>query len=144
MAGARPLSSTLLGAYCARAAWRRRTWGRRRRAGKGRAGPAVRTEESLCWQFCKPERGSQPLSSCHYKAKTKETNNQIHPTLCKTDLFKCTPGKLFIYTRETQIHYCCGEFQFRSLYGGKIKLPIQPPNLPQERLSSTSGILVGT
>ena len=93
MAGARLPSSTLWGAYCERVAWRRRTWGRRRTAGRGWAGPPGRAEGSLCWRFCKPEQGSRPWSSRHCKVKTREISNQICSPLCRTDLFKCTLGK---------------------------------------------------
>lgn len=92
MAGARLSSSTPWGAYCVQAAWRRRTWGRRQRAGRGWTGSAVKAEESLHWQFCKPEQGSQSSSSCHCRAKTREINSQIHSTFPKSDLFEFTLG----------------------------------------------------
>lgn len=135
--GAPPFSSTLLGAYCAQAAWRRRTWGRRRRAGRGWAGPAGRAEESLHWHFCKPERGSQPSSPCHCKTKMREIKkpNPFHIWQDSTIEVYSWESKRFICTRETQIHYRCGKFQqYRRLSVEKARLPAQRPIPPEDGL----------
>lgn len=66
--GARLLSSIPLSACCVQAAWRRKTWGPRWRAGRGCTGRAGRAGESLHWLFCKPESGSRSWNPCHWLA----------------------------------------------------------------------------